>query len=80
MRRGFADNDLLFPMLPVTFAIVLCLPVLQAIRSSRLSPALGFTIIAVVSLVFLGPWVYSEIAGRRRLKKLMNRDKQRKDS
>jgi hypothetical protein len=80
MRRGFADNDLLFPMVMVTFSIVLCLPVIQAIRSSRLSPAMGITIIAAVCLVFVGPWAYSDIAGRRRLRKLMDQDKEQRDS
>jgi hypothetical protein len=80
MRRGFADNDLLFPLVMVTFSIVLCLRVLQAIRSSRLSPAMGITIIAVVCLVFTGPWVYSEIMGRRRLRKLMDQDEETRDS
>jgi hypothetical protein len=80
MRRGFADNELLFPVAIVTFSIVLCLPVLQANRSSRLSPAMGITIIAAVCLVFVGPWVYSEIAGRRRLRKLMDQDKEPRDS
>ena len=80
MRRGFSDNELLFPMVLVTFSLVLCLPVLQAMRSSRLSPAIGITIIAAVCLVFMGPWVYSEIAGRRRLRKLMDQDKESRDS
>jgi hypothetical protein len=80
MRRGFADNELLLPMVIVTFWLVLCLPVLQAMRSSRLSPAIGITIIAAVGVVFLGPWVYSEIAGRRRLRKLMDQDKEPSDS
>jgi hypothetical protein len=55
MHRGFWDNELLFPMVIVTFSLVLCLPVLQAMRSSRLSPAIGISIIAVVCLVFMGP-------------------------
>jgi hypothetical protein len=67
MRRGFADNELLFPTVLVTFSIVLCLPVLQAIETSLLSLATGITIIAAVCLLFLAPWVYSGIAGRRRL-------------
>jgi hypothetical protein len=75
MRRGFVDNELLFPIVILTFSIVLCLPVLQAMRSSRMSPAMGITIIAAVCLVFVGPWVYSEIAGRRRLRKLMDKEK-----
>jgi hypothetical protein len=80
MHRGFSDNELLFPVVIVTFSLVLCLPVLQAMRSSRLSPAIGITIIAAVCLVFMGPWVYSEIAGRRRLRKLMDQDKEPRDS
>jgi hypothetical protein len=79
MRRGFADNELLFPTLLVTFSIVLCLPVLQAIRTSRLSLAMGITIIAAVCLVFLAPWVCSGIAGRRRLRKLLDHDKEPRD-
>jgi hypothetical protein len=67
-------------MVIATFTLVLCLPILQAIRSSRLSPAMGITIIAAVCLVFVGPWVYSEIAGRRRLRKLMDQDKGPRDS
>jgi hypothetical protein len=66
-------------MVLLAFALVLCLPVLQAMRSYRLSPAMGIIIIAVVCLVFVGPWVFSDIAARRRLRKLMDEDKERKD-
>jgi hypothetical protein len=31
-------------------------------------------------LVFMGPWVCSEITGRRRLRKLMDQDKEPKDA
>ena len=77
--RGFADNELQFPLVLFGISIMLCLPALQAMRSSHLSPAMGIMIIAAICSVAMGPWVYSEIQGRRKLRKLIGRDKEPKD-
>jgi hypothetical protein len=40
---------------------------------------MGIMIIAAICSVVMGPWVYSDIQARRRLRKLIGRDKEPKD-
>lgn len=70
MRRGFVTHELLSRIAIIAIAIGLCLPIVAAMRSSRLTSALGIGLIAAICLLILIPWVYSERAGRRRMKEL----------